>query len=104
MSKIIYGVFKHSGEWEDYRKELVKCFPTIDAANNFRDFLEKEEEIDRLNSKRCKECGGLNKECPLWVEPFDDGGECLKYYNRAWHDEETYTVEEVPYEETDENS
>ena len=101
MDKIIYGVYKIVGESEDRDKFILKCFPTIKAANAYRDYRENEEKIDRKNSKRCRDCGGFNKECPLWVEPFDNSGECAEYYNRAFRWNATFIIEEIPYEEED---
>lgn len=99
MDKIIYGVYR-CDEAQEY-KVLEKCFSNLNDAEAFKTLLEKEEEIDRNNSKRCWDCAGINRECPLWVSPFDNDGECGEFYNMAFHNNKTFTIEEIKNEEED---
>lgn len=103
MTKI-YGVYEIVGEHEETSKILIKCFKSIKTAEGFKELNEKNEMTDRVNARRCRECGGYNKECPLWVSSFDSDTECGEYFNRAFHDERTFAIEEIDYEEKDEDT
>ena len=96
---VIYGVYRYGGQYEEAYKYLEKCFEDIRDAENYRDHLEAEEKYARDVAKRCRDCGGFDKTCPLWVMPDDLNGECMEYINRAFHDDEYYEISEVEYVE-----
>lgn len=91
---IIYGVYESSGEYEDYEKKLLKCFTTLEKAEEYVDFLEAEEQRNRANSNICKNCSGSNRTCPRWLESYDDIDTCYNWFD-CWHDNRYYKIEDV---------
>lgn len=96
---VVYGVYRNGGEGEEAYHELDECFNTRSQAESYRQKLEDAEEEARSLMALCKCCTGTNRDCPMWVEPFDDSNECLNYYEYSLHDQETYTIEEMEFEE-----
>ena len=96
MSKI-YIVKSCSGEYEDYVEANVKAFADVHRAEELITILEEEEQVNRKNAKRCRECGGINLECPFYIEPAWEDMGCQNY--NPWHDDTHYIIDEVEYDE-----
>ena len=96
MSKI-YIVKSCCGEYEDYVEANVKAFADVHRAEDLVTILEEEEQAERKAAERCRECGGINLECPLYVEPLNKDIGCEAYC--PWHDDAHYIIDEVEYDE-----
>lgn len=93
MNKI-YLVISCSGQYEEYMESIEKGFMDYHKAEEFMHKLELEEKTYRDMANKCRECAGLNKECPLYTESlFDDGIECDVY--NPYHDDVNFRIVEV---------
>ena len=93
MSKI-YLAISGSGEWsEDYEETILKAFKDIKKAEAYIAEQEEIEEGLRGAARKCYSCGGLNKTCPLYAEPYDLSDECENY--EPFHNNTYYRIEEV---------
>lgn len=95
--RTIYLLVSCVGDYEDYREHVEKAFGNKDVAELFKHELEETENSERAMADKCRECAGLNKDCPFFLEPFDGMDECDNY--NPYHDNITYKIVEVPYEE-----
>ena len=103
MSKI-YLVISGCGEWaEDYEETILKGFKDIKKAERYLAECEEMEQTFRDAAERCRNCGGLDRTCPLYQIPFSVEEECGAY--EPWHDNKYFRIEEVEFDgEKDENT
>lgn len=92
----IYLVISMVGENEDFIESVEKAFGSIDKASKYKMELEDEEQFFRDRARMCRECGGLNKECPFYTLPTYAMDDCEAY--DPYHDEVTYRIEEIEFE------
>ena len=92
---MIYGVYENGGLWEDSYHTLLKCFKNVKKAENYMKELEAVESATRYMRDKCENCNGYNKDCPLWMEPYNKDDECQNYSTYTWHDNKDYSIEEV---------
>lgn len=95
---IIYGVYKYGGEYEDYYNKLIKCFVSLDKAEEYVAKLTASENIKRSQSKRCANCSGYDKTCPLWIESYNAEDGCENWY-MSYLDNEYYEIKDIELEE-----
>lgn len=81
-----------SRETDDYKETTEMVFADKDSAEEYKNRLQDEENKQRTWADKCRECVGLDRECPLWIEPFDGMENCDNYC--PYHDDVTYWVEE----------
>lgn len=97
MNNKIYVVISESGEYEDYLETICKAFKDIRDAEKYKAKLEDEEQGYRDMTIKCRECAGLNKECPFYMQPYDNGDECDNY--EPYHTPVYFRIDEIDYEE-----
>ena len=91
---IIYGVYRHGGEYEDSYHEIVKCFTSIDKAEEYVKVLEVTQEHNLACAERCKYCSGADRTCPRYLESYDS--EDCQWWDWYYYDnKETFSVEDI---------
>ena len=96
MAKI-YFVKSTCGEYEDRIDTIEKACTDVKKAEDYVKELEDREQGYRDMADKCRECGGLNKECPFYTVPFYEIDGCENYH--PWHDNIYFSIEEVDLED-----
>ena len=86
-----------SGVDEESYKVLVKVFTDFNKAEKYERELIDEEVEARWMAQKCSHCNGDNKNCPFYLE--SDSTEIKCEYYKPYHDNITYYIEEVDFEE-----
>lgn len=95
--KKIYVIIGTTGEYEDKYERIIKAFTDITKAEKHLEELEDQERGYRDAAMRCRECAGLDKTCPFYVEPAYQDDECGAY--EPYHDDEHFRIEEIILED-----
>lgn len=97
MISKIYLVISCSGQYEEYYEKVEKAFKDVKKAEKYMDELKQIEQKSEEWANKCRECLGLNKECPFYTIPYDNGDECEAY--NPYHDNKFFRIDEVELEE-----
>lgn len=96
MNKI-YAVYCYGGEYDTYFEIVEKCFKDIKKAEAYKAEREEDNEQTIWLSRKCRNCDGLNKNCPFYLDPsFADEG-CANYCGQ--YESVCYKIVELELEE-----
>lgn len=91
--RTIYLVISCIGEYDNYREYIERAFNSREKAEGFLKEREASENNERAMADKCRECAGLNKECPFYIDSIDISDECENY--KPYHDNVTYKIIET---------
>ena len=97
MKNKIYVVISYQDEYDFNSKKIEMAFSTAEKAEQYMKDLIDREQGYRDAAEKCRNCAGLDKDCPFYMIPFDSTEECENY--SPWHDNVEYRREEIEYEE-----
>lgn len=95
----VYLVYQHSGEYEDYRKVLLKSFFNKENAENFMNLKKEELTLFQARFKYCYNCYPEDRSCPYFELDIDFPEEgCINRVDWSNIEGIYYTLEEIEVE------